>query len=327
SQSKHDVPQQIVGRGLALMAIAAVATAAAQARAEETVRVGKTAPNAIAFTPADVGTAKGIWAKHGLKVEVRQYGGDAKMQQGLVANEIEFGLGSGPGMGFLAKGVPAMTVGVVADRPLSMGVIVRGDSKINKPEDLKGAKIGVTTNGSLTYWLGRQLSRRMGWGSDGIKTVPLGRLTAQIAGLKSGQVDGFIMSASVGYSLAKKNEARVLLHFGDFIEKFHTHVIFATNKVIAEKPNVVRSFLAGWKETVEFMKANPKEGIALANKATKLPIDVQTEEYGKVMPMMSTTMRFDEDALKVIADSFVELNILDKKPDMKTLYTEAYLPK
>jgi NitT/TauT family transport system substrate-binding protein len=314
----------IAATGTVLAALSFVMSGSAGAA--ETVRAGKTAPNALAFTPVDVGTAKGIWAKHGLKVETRQYGGDAKMQQGLVAGEIEFGLGSGPGMGFIAKGVPAKAVAVIANQPLSMGLIVRGDSKITKPEDLKGAKIGVTTNGSLTYWLARQLSRSMGWGNEGIKAVPLGRLTAQIAGLKSGQVDGFIMSASVGYSLAKKKEAKVLLHFGDKIEDFHTHVLFATNKVIEEKPNVVRAFIAGWKETVDFMRDNPKEAIPLANKATRLPIDVQTEEFGKVMPMMSRDMRFKPKALEVIADSFVELKILDKKPDMKTLYTEAFLP-
>jgi hypothetical protein len=41
---------------------------------------------------------------------------------------------------------------------------------------------------------------------------------------------------------------------------------------------------------------------------------------------MSRDMRFKPKALEVIADSFAELEILDKKPDMKTLYTEAFLP-
>ena len=42
--------------------------------------------------------------------------------------------------------------------------------------------------------------------------------------------------------------------------------------------------------------------------------------------MMSRDMRFNDKALAVIADSLVEMEILDKKPDMKTLYTEAFLP-
>ena len=87
-----------------------------------------------------------------------------------------------------------------------MGLIVGPSSTIRKPEDLKGAKIGVTTNGSLTYWLARELSRQMGWGSEGIETVALGQISAQFAALKRGQVDEFIMSSSQGYGLEEKKK-------------------------------------------------------------------------------------------------------------------------
>jgi hypothetical protein len=47
------------------------------------------------------------------------------------------------------------------------------------------------------------------------------------------------------------------------VKDFHNHVIFATNKVIAEKPEVVRGFLAGWFETIASMKANKDETVRL----------------------------------------------------------------
>jgi NitT/TauT family transport system substrate-binding protein len=311
---------------LCLAALAAALAASTTAFALDGVRVGKTASNALAFTPAEIGTEKNIWAKHGLKIDVLQYAGDGKMQQGIVANEIDFGLGSGPSMGFIAKDVPSKAVGVIANEPLSMGLMVKPDSAIKTIEDLKGKRVGVTTNGSLTFWLARALSRRMGWGSEGIQTIPLGAISGQIAGLKSGQVDGFIMSASVGYMLAERHEGAVLLHFGDIIKDFHTHVIFATNKIIAGNPDLVRRFLAGWLETVEYMRANRTETIELAHKITELPLNVQEEEFDKVMPMMSGDLRFNDKAMAVLLDSFIELEILETKPDPKTLYTEAFLP-
>ncbi len=311
----------------ALGAIAALlALSAITAQAQDVVRVGKTASNALAFSPPEVGDAKGIWAKHGLKVEVIQYAGDGRMQQGMVANEIEFGLGSGPSMGFIAKKAPIMAVGVIANQPLSMGLIVNKNSKFRKAEDLKGAKIGITTNGSLTYWLARELSRQMGWGPEGLRPVPLGSVTGQIAGLKSGQVDGFIMSASVGYMLDQKNEGEVMLLFGDRINDFHTHVVFASNRLIATKPDAVRRFLAGWIETVDYMLANPDEAAELASKATGIPVDIQKQEFAKVMPMMSRDMRFQAKAMEVIVGSLGELEILDYKPDPKTLFNDSFLP-
>jgi hypothetical protein len=42
--------------------------------------------------------------------------------------------------------------------------------------------------------------------------------------------------------------------------------------------------------------------------------------------MLSRDLRFQPKALDVLARSFVELDILPTAPDMKTLYTEEFLP-
>ena len=42
--------------------------------------------------------------------------------------------------------------------------------------------------------------------------------------------------------------------------------------------------------------------------------------------MFSDDGRFDPKALDMLAKSFVELKVLPQEPDMKKLYTEAFLP-
>jgi NitT/TauT family transport system substrate-binding protein len=307
------------------MLLAATFAGAGSAAAADKVRVGKSVSQPFAFAPIEIGTAEGIWAKHGLEVEVTIFAGDAKLQQGLVANSVDFGLGSGPAMGFLAKGVPAKAVGALANQPLSMGLIVGAASTIHKPEDLKGAKIGVTTNGSLTYWLARELSRQMGWGSEGVETVALGAISAQFAALKRAQVDGIIMSSSQGYGLEKSKDGKLLLEFGTYIKDFHTHVIFATNDMIEHKPDQVRRFLAGWKDVIAFMAANKNETVRIARQVTNLDEDIESREYDDVMPMMSRDLRFSAKALDVIGNSFPEMDIMPTKPNMRSFYTEEFL--
>ncbi len=317
--------QRIWKRTITGFLFAAILVDTGVALAADKVRVGKSVSQPFAFAPVEIGTAEGIWAKHGLEVETIIFAGDAKLQQGLVANSVDFGLGSGPAMGFLVKGVPAKAVGALANQPLSMGLIVGASSAIRKPEDLKGAKIGVTTNGSLTYWLARELSRQMGWGSEGIETVALGAISAQFAALKRGQVDGIIMSSSQGYGLEKNNEGKLLLEFGTYIKDFHTHVIYATNDMIEHKPDQVRRFLAGWKDVIAFMAANKDETVRIVRQVTNLDEDIERREYDDVMPMMSRDLRFSPKALDVIGDSFPEMDIMPAKPDMRTLYTEQFL--
>jgi NitT/TauT family transport system substrate-binding protein len=307
--------------------LAAALVGASAAMAADKVRVGKSASQPFAFAPIEIGTAEGIWAEHGLELQVVIFAGDAKLQQALVSNAVDIGLGSGPAMGFLAKGVPAKAVGALANEPLSMGLIVGASSPLQKPEDLKGKKIGVSTMGSLSYWLARELSRRLGWGSDGVVPVPVGAIASTMAALKVGQVDGIILSASQGYELEETDQGRVLLKFGTYIKDFHTHVAFATDDMIQNKPDQVRRFLAGWRDVIAFMAANKAETVRIARQVTGLDEAVESREYDDVMPMMSRDLRFHPKALDMIAASFPEMGILAEKPDMRALYTEEFLEK
>src|SRR5215510_5752941 len=134
-------------RALVLLVVSACASAALAA---DRVRVGKAVPFAWTFTPIDVGIAVGIFAKHGLELTVTGFAGDARLQQGLVSDSIDFGLGSGPGMGFLAKGVPAKAVAAMAGAPMNMSLVVNYDSSIRTLGAIKVKEVGITTVGSLT---------------------------------------------------------------------------------------------------------------------------------------------------------------------------------
>jgi ABC-type nitrate/sulfonate/bicarbonate transport system substrate-binding protein len=311
--------------GLLALILAISVAGTAGASATDIIRVGKASATTFAFAPIEVGTARGIWAAHGLAVESIGFGGDARLQQAMVANSIDFALGSGPGMGFLAKGVPAITVAAMANEPLAMGLTIGKNSPIKTFEDLKGTTVSVSTAGSLTMWLTREFSRQRGWGTAGINTVPLGVNPAQVAALKAGNVQGIVTSSSVGYALEKLGEGGVLVEFGEHVKDFHTHVIFATNDIVMRRPDEVRRFLAGWKDVIAFMAANREETIRLVAPVSGLPEDIQAREYDKAMPMMSRDLRFLPKALDTLSRSLVELEILPTAPDMKMFYTEQFL--
>jgi NitT/TauT family transport system substrate-binding protein len=313
-------------RCLFSLVFALTAAGLTNASAADTIRVGKASATTFAFAPLEIGTAKGIWAKHGLTVESIAFGGDAKLQQAMVANSIDFSLGSGPGMGFIAKGVPAITVAAMANEPAAMGLTIGKNSPFKSPDDLKGATVSVSTGGSLTLWLTREFSRQRGWGATGITTVPLGVNPAQVAALKAGNVQGIVTSSSVGYMMEKAGEGRVLVEFGDYVKDFHTHVIFATNEIVTRHPDTVKRFLAGWRDVIDFMAANRDETIKLVAPVSGLAEDIQAREYDKAMPMMSRDLRFRPKALEALSRSFVELEVLQAAPDMNTLYTEQFIP-
>src|SRR6201999_292239 len=158
------------------------------AAAAEKLRVAKAVAFAWTFSPLDVGIQTGIFAKHGLEIEASAAAGDAKLQQALAADSVDVGIGSGPGMAFMAKGVPAKAVAVMYGVPKNMAVMVGYDSPIKTVHDLKGKKLGCTTVGSLTAWVGERINAKKGWGADGIQVVAIGGMPPARAAIKTKQL-------------------------------------------------------------------------------------------------------------------------------------------
>jgi ABC-type nitrate/sulfonate/bicarbonate transport system substrate-binding protein len=225
----------------------------------------------------------------------------------------------------VAKGSPVKGVAAMAGPPLLLAIVVRPDGPKTVAE-LKGKTVSVSTAGSLTYWLVSETARRHGWGPNGINIAPMGAMPGQIAALKRGDLQGAIMDIGNAFDLEKRGEARILVRFND-IKDFHIHVIFATDKAIASKPEVLRNFLKGWFETIAFMRKNKAQTVKVAMQVMDKDEDISSRVYDELMPMFSDTGRFDPKALETLAKSYVELKLLPSEPDMSKLYTEAFLPK
>jgi NitT/TauT family transport system substrate-binding protein len=299
--------------------------AAPPALGAEKLRVGKAVAEAFSFVPPDIGTRTGIFQKNNIELELTAFAGDARMQQAAAADSIDILLGSGPAMAFIAKGAPIKGIAAMAGPPLLLAIVVRPDGP-KTPADLKGKTVSVSTAGSLTYWLVSETSRRQGWGPNGINIAPMGAMPGQIAALKRGDIQGAIMDIGNAFDLEKRGEGRILVRFTD-IKDFHIHVIFATDKAIAEKPDTLRSFLKGWFETIDFMRKNKAETVKIAMQVMDKDQDISNRVYDELMPMFSDTGRFDRKALETLRKSYVELKLLPSEPDMSKLYTEAFLPK
>jgi NitT/TauT family transport system substrate-binding protein len=312
---------------LAALATSLLAAIALPASADEALKVGKSVPQAFGFTPLNVGIEKGIFKKHGVEVEAVDFGGAPRLAQGLISNAVDMGLGSGPDMANIVKGATIKAVGASAGAPMELTITVGSKSNINTIADLKGRGVAVSQKGSLTGWLVSTLSAQQGWGRDGITLVLMNPMSQVLAALISNEVDGITVDLSTALKLQNDNHGKLLVKFGDYIKDFHLYVIFATDDVIAKRPQAVRDFLAGWYETIAWMKANQADAVAIAAKVQNVDPAIVAGTYDLMMPVFSTDGKFNDKALAVLARSFVELGLLDKEPDMKTLYTEAFLPK
>jgi ABC-type nitrate/sulfonate/bicarbonate transport system substrate-binding protein len=305
----------------------AIAAFSASPASAETLRVGKAGREAFSFVPADVGARTGIFKKHNLDLEISSFGGDARIQQAMAADAIDVALGSGPGLAFIVKGSPVKGIAAMAGPPLLFALVVRADDTVKTPDDLKGRKVGVSTVGSVTSWIISEVSRQKGWGFGGITQVAVGDDSSRIAALKAKALDGAIVNLAVALNYVQRGEGKIVLRFNELLKDFHVHVIFATDKAIASRKAALSGFMAGWLETIAFMRANKAETVKIAKEIMQTDDATTAAIYDELMPMFSNDGRFDEKALAVLRRSFVEMKTLPTEPDMTKLYTHEFLPK
>ncbi len=311
---------------VAIAALAAVALSR-DAAAQTRLRLGKAQANQFAFLPADIGAEAGIFKRHGIDLDISAFAGDAKMVQGLTAGSIDVALGGSPSFASIVKGAPMKAVAVFSGAPNIIMLTVLKDSPLKTPSDLKGHTVSVSGAGSLTFWLTQQLSRRLGWGDDGIKITPLGASEAQIAALMTHQIDGTTTDSVTVEKFVESGNGRILVKFGDFFPDFVSSCIYASTDLIDKRPDVLRAFLAGWFETIAYMNDHRPGVIDITMKQIGLSSGVANAIYDDTMPTMSLNGRFNPKALDILANSFVDTKLLPSKPDMSQLYTEAYLAK
>jgi len=299
----------------------------ANAQAAELIRVGNAGRESFSFTPANIGQEIGIFAKHGLDIEISGFGGDAKLQQAMAADAVDVGLGPGPGMAFIVKGSPVKAIATIAGPPLIFALVTRADGPIKTIGDLKGHKVGISTVGSATSWLMSEVSRQQGWGYDGFSLVPIGDNAARLAALKSGAIDGCVVDVGSALNFVERGDGHILMRFGGVVKDFIMHVIFATDKAMAQKPADLTAFVKGWFESIAFMRQNEAKTVEIAMRVMGTNEKTTSGIYDELMPMFTDNGHFDPKAVAVLSRSFVDMGILPSQPDMSQLYTEAFLPK
>lgn len=310
----------------ALVALVLAAVAGPLAFAADTVRVGVPAGRAFMFAVIDVGNEAGIFKKLGLDVEKVDFAGGAKLIQGMASNSVDAAVTGSSGVKFLLKGIPEKIIAETAGPPVDLALIVRDDGSITSPPQLRGQKIGVTTAGSLTEWLATRFAEHEGWGAKGVETVAVGGIQGEISALLTKQVAAIVMPTEIGLSLQEKGKAKILTDYSKVLPHWITHFIFATDAAIKAKPQALRKFVAGWFETVAYMRSHKAETIKIVTAVMKVSPKIATEAYDLEMPAITPEGRIDPATFHAFEESILPPALLAKAAKAQ-LIDSSFLPK
>ena len=108
--------------------------------------------------------------------------------------------------------------------------------------------------------------------------------------------------------------------------KFHFDKSLATNDTTGRHPDALRTFIAGWLESVAFMHDHKDETVKIDTVVLKIPEPIVARVYDETFRMISADGKFDPTGLAVPGKSFVDMNMLPTAPDMTALNIEKFLP-
>ena len=313
-------------RHFALAALAA-AVFATSAPAADYLRIGKSPAFAFAYVPLEIAQSRGMLQKEGIDIEIIAFEGASKMDLGMTSGSVDITIGGPTEMAAIAKGMPAKAVAIIARPVRELAVIVPYDSPLQSIKELKGKSIGIATVGSITQWAALELARSQGWKPEDVKLVSISSAGgAAAAAMRTHQVDADVSNLMTGVVMEKQKVARVIAVASDFASDFIMHEMSASDALIESNPDAIRRFIKAWFEAVAYMRSHKAEAIAAAMPVTGLSQEDEEKEYDYLMPELTSNGHHDAAMIQRVADSFLELKLLDKKPDMEKLYTNKFLP-
>ena len=217
-----------------------------------------------------VGKDKGIFAKHGIDLsEIRKGTGTPDALRLTANGNSDFGFGDFPTLAVArSQGVPAVAVAAVNQRsPLAMLSLAK-TVKLAKPSDLKGLSVGIHPAGS-TYIFFKAFLAANGLNEKDmtISSVSppyesyllLGRVQT-VVGYVDAEVPELEAKAGGPGSLS-------IMLGADYGWQAYGSGLFTSEKMIADKPDLVGRFVAAYREAFDYVVAHPDEAAEITAKA------------------------------------------------------------
>ena len=181
----------------AALPLAAIVGSAAHAQDLREITFVQPSPSAINSFPVFVAIGEGYFEEEGLDVTVEAINGSGAVLQALSAGQAHFGRpGPGPVIGARSRGVDAVFIYNVAARS-NFGVVVREDSDIQGPEDLRGKVIGTGTADGSEVGFARNVMSGSGMTADNDFTfLTVGDGGPATVAFNSGEMDAYSASTA-----------------------------------------------------------------------------------------------------------------------------------
>jgi ABC-type nitrate/sulfonate/bicarbonate transport system substrate-binding protein len=258
----------------------------------------------------------GLFRKRDLDVDLVFMGSSSLITQAMLSGAVPLAGLAGPAViSSVVSGGDVVTIANLA--PLTIALMVK--PSIEKPEDLRGKKIGVPRLGAVAHFAIRMILDR--YGIKDTTILQMGNQPEAAAGMRRDAIDGAMMSPPLNYTLAKEGY-RELIGPQDYKKlgiQFISQGISVRKSFAAKNRDVVARLM---KATMEGMKLMwVQEALAkkiLARYTRQTDPESLDRAYRFGLEMLNKDPTIPREAIVSMVRLMADLNLVDRSAAANT---------
>ena len=327
--------------GLGLFAGLCAAVAAVPSYAADKVKLG-----ALRFTSHGAGFVafeKGYFAEAGLDVTFEFFQAAQPIAVATASGDVDFGVTGVTGglMNLAEKNAIRIVGGVLHEKKGYNGMVILASNKayeggLTAVDNIPGHSVSMTQIGSTFHYMTSQIASVKGWNMADIRMVPLQKVGAMIAAIKSGQTDVMLMVPHIAGALTKGGAAKEIGRLNDYLE-YQISTMITSVKNIENNRDMVERFISAYARGIADMNTimlDPNGDPAEKEKITRMIHKyVYTDRpYEKAAPAIQAGVMFLNDGVGLNKSSveaqmkwFTEEGLVDSDLTVEQLVDSSFV--
>jgi NitT/TauT family transport system substrate-binding protein len=276
---------------------------------EKLERVNLAIPvTALSQLPSYVGARFGLFREEGLDVQLVLMNGRL-VGPALLQGDLDYSTLADTMMRAATTGLPVKVIAFGGIRP-ALALNVRPEIKL--PGDLKGKSIAVTSIGSTTDLVAREIVRSFGISEREIVTQGLGSQANNQAALRTGAVAAALFTPPYDVIMEKEG-FRVIAWAGDVVkEQLQAGLVTSDNK-ISRNPGQVKRMVRGFVKSLVFLRKEKSKVVDMIAKQWKIDADVAEKSYQVMVKTLSANGSASDSAIENVIQQTLKANKSQKQ--------------
>ena len=297
----------------------------------------------LTVSPLYIAEDKGFWKEEGLDLKLPLIPGIGA-SNALLAGSVDFAdtssasftraIARGQKLIAIANTLETVQLEMVVSKAYADKMKLVATLPVNQRAlVLKGARIAVDAPNTIVHAYVRYTAKLAGLNPERDVSVSPMQPPAMLQALKSGQVDGFVMSRP-WTSTARRDQGAVVVvssQSGDLPElnPFNYNLIVTRPGVCEAKPSICRKTLAGITKAVNLMHTRPAEALAILGKRfDRIEPDLLKEAFAGVLAGTPRTIEVKEAGFANAENYMVgadQIKPEERLPSYAGIYNNAWL--